>query len=287
MLGRELELVRGLRIKCDYIAAANRIPNLIRGLQAAAYGPDRERALRGLVIAEDTASFVVRYAGHPGSACLVADRAHQAAERLDDPVMLGLAAWSRGHAATGMGLYPRALQVAQRAATELQPHTGEPDALEMFGQLLMLQAFAIYAQGRDLGDTTELVAEATRIAEQTGESGALNLAFGPTNIRFWKVSMLSDGDPGAAVEIARDTQPAAVESPARQFAFYADTGRALGHLRRDREALRMLLTAERLSPQRMRSPIITETVRGMLERSRRGTGWTELRGLCERLGIGA
>jgi hypothetical protein len=35
----------------------------------------------------------------------------------------------------------------------------------------------------------------------------------------------------------------------------------------------------------MRNPIIVETVRSLLERSRRGAGWTELRGLCERLGI--
>ena len=49
----------------------------------------------------------------------------------------------------------------------------------------------------------------------------------------------------------------------------------------------MLLTAERIAPQRMRSPLVVETTRGLLERARRGTGWTELRGLCERLGIGA
>jgi hypothetical protein len=48
----------------------------------------------------------------------------------------------------------------------------------------------------------------------------------------------------------------------------------------------MLLTAERMAPQRLRIPLVIETARSLLERARRGAGWTELRGLCERLGIG-
>lgn len=49
----------------------------------------------------------------------------------------------------------------------------------------------------------------------------------------------------------------------------------------------MLVTAERLAPQRMQSPLVVETVRGLLEQARRGPGWTELRGLCERVGVGS
>lgn len=86
---------------------------------------------------------------------------------------------------------------------------------------------------------------------------------------------------------ARTTQPGTVPKVSRQAAFYLDTARALAHVRKDTEALRMLLTTERLAPQRMRAPLVRETARGLLERARRGTGWTELRGLCERLGVGA
>jgi predicted RNA-binding protein YlqC (UPF0109 family) len=40
-----------------------------------------------------------------------------------------------------------------------------------------------------------------------------------------------------------------VDSISRQFAFYSDTGRVLARSGRDAEALRMLLTADRLEPQ--------------------------------------
>ncbi|MEV1285944.1 helix-turn-helix transcriptional regulator [Micromonospora sp. NPDC049679] len=287
-LSRELDLVCDLRARCQYTAAAHRLPALIRGLHSAAYGADRERALRGLILAAYTASFVIRYTGHPGSACLIADRTRQAAEMLEHPVMSGLAAFSRAHAAAGMALYPRTLQIAERAVCELRRHAREPEAPELLGQLLMTQAYALYGIGRT-DDALEPVAEARAIAERTGESPALRLMFGPTNINFWRISMEADGeDPSRAVDIARRTRPHLVESTSRQVAFYLDTGRALVRLGQDAEALRMLLTAERLAPQRMRAPLVTETVRGLLERARRGgTGWTELRGLCERIGVGS
>jgi hypothetical protein len=48
----------------------------------------------------------------------------------------------------------------------------------------------------------------------------------------------------------------------------------------------MLLTAERLAPQRVRSNrLVQETARHLLERSRRRAGGPELRGLAERMGL--
>ena len=285
-LERELDLVCDLRARCEYVAAATRLPVLLRGLHRAAFGPARDQALRALVIALDTASFVVRYTGHPGSACLVADRAQQAAEAAGDPVLLGLAGWARAHAALGMGLAPRAGQLAERGMGDLRGWTTAPAGAETYGQLLLTLAFALSVQERT-ADADAPLAEAAAIARRTGESGALRLMFGPTNINFWRIAMAADGeDPGYAVDVARATHPHLVDSVSRQFAFYADTGRALARIGNDREALRLLLTAERLGPQRMHAPSIVQTVRGLLDRSRRGTGWTELRGLCERLGIG-
>jgi transcriptional regulator with XRE-family HTH domain len=287
-LQREVALIDDLRGRCDYLGAAQRLPAAIRGLHAASYGPDRTDALRSLVIATDNASFVVRYTGQPAAACLVAERAQQAADLLEDPVMLGLAAWTRSHAATGCGLYQRGLTIADRAATELRPHIERPDAGEMYGALLLQAAFASYAIGNP-ADADERLAEAERVAGRTGDSTALSLMFGPTNIRFWKVSIETDtGDPGEAVELAQDTNPVAVPRLSRQASFYLDTGRALAHLGRDKEAVRMLLAAERIAPQRIRnSPLATETARTLLERARRNAAGTELRGLCERLGIAA
>ena len=91
-LDRELDLVLSLRRKCDYAGATGRLPDLVRGLHTAAFGADRPEALRLMVRAQDVASFVVRFLGHPAAGVMAADRAQQAAEALGDPVMLGLAA---------------------------------------------------------------------------------------------------------------------------------------------------------------------------------------------------
>ncbi len=285
---QQLDLVMALRLKCDYKGAARLLPEVLRGLHAATSGRERRQALRGLVMADDTASFVVRYLGDPASAVQAAERGRQAALTLQDPVMLGLAAWSQGHAATGCGLYPRAQRIADRAIADLQPHLGLPDAHEMMGQLHMLAGFARYAQGDHVG-AEAAIAAAEQISAHTGQSDALGLNFGPTGIACWKVSMEADGgDPGRAVQVARDADPAglAVISVSRQTAFYVDTARALSNIGKDSDALRMLLTAERLAPQRVRlSPIVIETARALLERIKRGKGLTELRGLCERLGV--
>jgi transcriptional regulator with XRE-family HTH domain len=283
---QQLDLLTSLRFKCDYVGAGRLLPDLLRGLHAASFGDDRTQALRALVLADEAASFVVRYLGDPASAVLIADRSRQAAIALGDPVMLGMSSWTRAHAAAGLGLYPRTLRIAETAVADMERHTGLPHAQEMLGQLHMVTAFARYAQG-DTSGAADAVTEAHRLAAITGQSSALNLNFGPTNIAFWQISMDADGvDPGRAVELARTVTPQDVPVVSRQAAFYIDTARALATIGKDLEAIRMLTVAERLAPQRVHgSPIVAETLRGLLERMRRNVGGAELRGLCERVGI--
>ncbi|MEV4703080.1 hypothetical protein [Actinoplanes sp. NPDC049316] len=113
--------------------------------------------------------------------------------------------------------------------------------------------------------------------------------FGPTNAGIWRIGIEVDGgDPGRTAQIARTTNLAGVPAGLRQVFYYADTARALARMRgRDREAVRYLLTAERLAPQHVHtSAVARETTRALLERSRRAAGGTELRGLCERMQVG-
>ena len=177
------------------------------GLHTAAFGPDRTEALRGLVIAEHVASLTLRYLNEPTGSYLVAERAQKTAEALDEPVMLGLAAFTRSHAAIASGLWTRALTIAGQAAEELRPHLARPEAPEVYGQLLLTQAYCRYAVDHT-DEAADLVTEAGRIADHTGETTTLGLMFGPTNINFWRIAMEADGDsPGRAVEIARRTHP--------------------------------------------------------------------------------
>jgi transcriptional regulator with XRE-family HTH domain len=287
-LARDLDLVLSLRRKCDYTGAAHRLPDLVRGLHASAFGDQRPEALRLLVQADEAASWIVRYLGHPASAALVAERAQQAAELLGDPVMVGLASYGRAHAAVAVGLFGRSFTIADRAAADLAEHAALPDALPVRGQLLMTAGLARYALGDEAGALAR-VNEATDIAAHTGQGDAFWLSFGPTNIDFWRVSMLTDGGASdAAVELARTINPNDVPSTSKRTNFYMDTARALAALGRDEQAVRTLGTAKRLAPQRVRNnPLIKETARDLLERSQRNAVGMELRALAAWLGVGS
>lgn len=293
-LTREADLVADLRRRCDYLGAARRLPDLLTHAHAVASAPhdadERAAALTALVVACESASFVVRYLGAPPSSAILADRARQAARELGDPVLGGLATFAVAHAALGCGLYERGQLVAERGLSDLAAAGQAAGADEMRGMLLLTAAYAQFGHG-DHELAADTVAEASVIADRTGDTDTLGLMFGPTNIRFWQVSMLADGDdPGAAVAIAAATRPELVDSTSRRAAFHIDAARAVAAASRvrDADAVRHLATAERIAPQRVvTDPLVRETARALLDRSRRAAAGTELRGLCQRIGVGA
>jgi hypothetical protein len=229
----------------------------------------------------------MRNLGHPAEAWLAAERCRDAAEATEDPMMLGYAAIVRGSATFACGSYHRSLTVASTAVEDLQPHSAVNGGMETLGMLLLVCAYA--SRGlKQLDDSRSWSAQAAQLAERTGESEAMSLFFGPTNVNIWRIGIEVDGgDPARAVDIARSTNPATIAA-CRQVFYYADIARALARLRgQDREAIRYLLTAERIAPQHLHtSPLAQETTRALLERSRRQAGGTQLRGLCERMQVG-
>ncbi len=287
-LERDAALVRELWGRCDYAGAGRLLPPLLREIHSATGGPDRLRALRLLCDAAYLAAATVRPLGYPAEAWLAAERCRDAAEATEDPVLLGLAAFARAQAAAACGSYGRGLVVGDRAVDDLQAHADAHGGMEMLGMLHLTGAYS--ARGLKRTDDSEArLAEAAAIAERTGETTTLGLWFGPTNVNLWRISLETDaGEPGRAVEVAKGTNPAAIDANVRQVAFYADTARALARVRRDREAVRYLLTAERLAPQHVHSSaMVQETARALLERSQRQAGGSELRGLCDRMGLSA
>ena len=284
---RALDLIDSLRQACDYAGSARLLPPLLRDLHASTAGPDRVAALRLLCQATFIASSVLRNLGHPADAWLGAERCRDAADAIGDPVLRGYAAYARAGAATACGSYDRGLALAAHAVDALRPHAGRPGGAETLGTLLLMCAYASRG-GRRLDDSRAWSAEAAELAGRTGETTAMGLYFGPANVGIWRIGIEADGgDPGRAAEIARRTDPAVIGAGFRQVFYYADTARALARLRgKDREAVRFLLTAERIAPQHVpTSAMAQETTRALLERSRRMAGGSELRALCERMQV--
>jgi transcriptional regulator with XRE-family HTH domain len=282
----EVDLVRDLYRRCDYAAVSAYLPRLLADLHAHAAGPDKEPALRLLAYVTHATTLVLRDLGYPTDSWMAAERCREVAETLEDPVALGVSGFSRAIAAIGCTGHRRAASITARASDAINEHLSQPEAMEVAGMLHL--GGALCALGvKDTSTASDRIDEAADLARRTGETSSWDLFFGPTNVDFWRLSLEVDaGDPGTAVEIAERIEPARVPSQGRQVSYYTDKARALARMRRDREALRLLLAAERIAPQRVRSaPMIVETARGMLDRAQRRAGGDELLGLCERMGV--
>ncbi|MFF5076061.1 helix-turn-helix domain-containing protein [Actinoplanes sp. NPDC000266] len=287
LLARTADLAESLLQACDYAGVTRVLPGLLRDLHVETAGPDALRALALLSTVASTASSVLRELELPADAWLAAERCQEAADACGDPVLQGYAAYTRASAATMAGSYQRGLTLAERAAGELQRHLARPGAAEVLGCLQLLCALASQG-GKRLDESRAWSAEAAELARRTGETTTLGLYFGPTNVGLWRISIeAEDGDPGHALEIARRITPGVLPIGLRQVYYYADTARALAALgNRDREAIRLLLTAERIAPQHVhRSAEIFQTVQELLDRSRRQSGGSELRGLSARMQV--
>jgi hypothetical protein len=230
--------------------------------------------MRLLCEATFAASSLLRNLGHPAEAWLGAGRCRDAADACGDPVLQAYAGYALAAAANACGSYRRGLAIAERAAHD---HPGGP---EMLGSLALICSQSSRGLGRT-DDSRAWSAEAAALARRTGETTTMGMYFGPTNVGIWRIG--TEDDPGRAAETARRTNPAVIPAGFRQVFFYADTARALSRLGgHDREAIRFLLTAERVAPQHVHtSPAVRETTRSLLERSRA----TELRGLAERMHV--
>lgn len=285
----EVLRLRELRQSTDNAAAVRLIPALLRDAHAHVHGPDSKQALRVLALASADAASVVRYLGYLSEAWLAADRCKEVARELAEPVILGLAAWERGHVASTCGAYERARGITQRGLEVVRDADGE-GAREIRGQLYAFAGWLEYALG-NAEETVPLMATAEQVAHEVAEdaggtSNALGMAFGPGNIDCWRISMATEADePGKAVEIGRTFNPEGLPKT-RQTAARIDLARAFAKLGQDGDALRMMLAAERTGPQLVHhSPIARETVRALLARSRRDP--SGVTGLAERMGVAA
>jgi transcriptional regulator with XRE-family HTH domain len=283
-LTERVDLLDGRYHVCDYASTGQILPDLLRDLHAAMAGPDTCAASLLMVRATYVATFTLRYLGYVKDCAFAAERCRQAAERVDEPVPLAVADWVRAHAVLASGRFRRALTLTTRAADELRRHLDADTALEMLGMLHLTSALSVLAERRT-ADAFAHVAEAADLAARTGETGSWSMFFGPANVGIWRVGLEVDaGEPGRAVQTAAGVNPAGLPSMTRQGPYYLDLGRALAAVDRDQDAERMLLTAERLAPQFVRSSTSAQTTaRFLLERSRRRSA---LHGLCERMGMG-
>jgi transcriptional regulator with XRE-family HTH domain len=282
------EMDQALR-DADYGTLHRQLPVLLGELQvrsASAAGPERDEALRLLILASSSAAIMLRHFGRTDLAWVAADRGRQAAARLGDPAWTAAAAYEVAHARPSVNL-PRALLSTPQIADEFEAHVGdETFGRQVYGMLRLSAALACAVQGDHEG-AEEQGAEAARVAEPLGDEPDAFELFGPANVGVWRTSLAVEaGNAEYALAHAAKVEPRALASGNRRAALRMEKARARAMLGDDGEAITELRAADRLSPAQVRNnPLIREMVAHMLGSTRREAGGRELRGLAWRMGL--
>jgi transcriptional regulator with XRE-family HTH domain len=200
---------------------------------------------------------------------LAAERAMQAADASDDPLVLASAARSGTHALLANGRYEAAMSLGDTTATWLAPRVGEndPAALSLLG-MIHLRAAVAAARHQDRPTATSLLNRAEELADDLGtDENYWQTGFGPTNVLLHRLSVELDLDNVSYVvehgRINVDHMP-----QERSVSHRIDFARALSLAGHGDEAFSELRKAERTSPELVRNnPRVRETLRDLTKQA--------------------
>jgi len=263
----------------DFAAAAPMLP----GLLLTCTGIDMVRTCQQGVA-------VLKYLGYSDLSRDAANLGVTAARDLEDPAWVGVAEVNHVNSLpTELGDVP--VTVASRAADEVQSSAGDPRVRQAYG-MLHLHAAIRSATNRRPGDALAHLDEAQQAADSLGEPddqlGLAKLAFGPTNVGIWRLTVLREmGDTERAIEGAKEIVPERIPLASRQAPFYLDLAQALASSgKRDDEAVAAFLRAEAIAPQFVRlRPVVRDTIAAILYRTRRNAVSRPLRRAAEVVGL--
>ncbi|MFJ9410819.1 helix-turn-helix domain-containing protein [Streptomyces sp. NPDC101393] len=200
---------------------------------------------------------------------LAAERAMQAADASDDPLVLASAARSGTHALLANGRYEAAMELGDATAKWLSPNVedNDPAALSLLG-MIHLRAAVAAARHQDRATATRLLHSAEALAEGLGsDENYWQTGFGPTNVILHRLSIELDLDNVAyVVEHGRiDVEHMPQE---RSVSHRIDFARALSLAGHGDDAFAELRKAERTSPQLVRNnPRVRETLRDLTKQA--------------------
>lgn len=281
-LAAAIEQMADLRARSDYAAMAPLLPALLPEAAVAGHIPLTRVAYQ--------ASACLRRFGYRDLALSAARVAVNAASAAEDPAWIGAARFA--HMLT---LPPEVAattgRLADRTVAQLQAGAADPAVRQVLGQLHMSASFAHAVAGHD-DDARAHLGAAQQEAESLGDPvdglGFNNMAFGPTNVKLWRMAVaVEGGEYGSAIELSKQVDPGPLRVVDRHQAYWLDLGRAYAHSgRTDREALAAFTRAERAAPVPFSvNPLVRDSLTSMMYRAQRRTVPDDLRILARRVGL--
>jgi transcriptional regulator with XRE-family HTH domain len=219
-------------------------------------GRERQTAAGLLSMLYQLATVTLLKLGDIETAWLAADRGVAAAERSEHPLVLGSAGRMLAYVFLDAGECERAHRVGLAAATGLErAPQASASRLSVLGALYLKCAVAAARRG-DRSAAIDLLHEAGRAADRLdADRNDFWTAFGPTNVAVHAVTIAVElGEPGEALQHARRVCVSRLPVPERRAHHLIDVATAHGQSRQDREAVRLVLAAEKLAPEEVRLP---------------------------------
>ncbi|HKS45531.1 MAG TPA: helix-turn-helix transcriptional regulator [Amycolatopsis sp.] len=262
------------------------LPALIRDLHTTLDAHrDEGEVLRLLALAhmQCTQAWLTMVGAPIDLAWQAATMARAAAERVEEPVSLGISAYGTSLGLLAAGVFDLASRTLQ--AVEL-PHATTED-FQLTGSLALASSLVSSAR-KDPAERSAALEYAAELAERTGETNMMGFGFGPSNVGVWRMQgALEAGEHAEAARIAETVNPAALTVRARQAVYWRDRGRALARLPKQRDtAVMMLRRAELISPEHVhRHPFTLSLLGELVAKVKRDAVGRELRGLAYRAGL--
>jgi transcriptional regulator with XRE-family HTH domain len=255
--GRMLQANR-LRHGGNFDGLAALLPSLLEDVQVAAVvarpGPEQQAALELVVDACHCARMALKALGYLDLAWIATDRGREAAERLDDPLLLAASVWNRAEVHLGSGDVGGAVELALAAIDRLDGERGvaQPQRLSLLGMLHLKAACGRVGAGDERQARVHL-AEADAAASLLGaDRNDFGTLFGPTNVVLHRIGLAMELSlPGEAVRLASTLSGSAM-APERQARLKVDLARAYARLGREGEAVRLLVESQQMAPGYLR-----------------------------------
>ncbi|MBV9013495.1 MAG: helix-turn-helix domain-containing protein [Pseudonocardiales bacterium] len=283
-LSVRVDAVGRLKQRCANGELGAMLPELIGDLYASIAAGRNDAQLLRLAVelhTNGTQTYLYVMRASDDLRLVAASLANDAAERLDDPVSLGVAAFGFHNVLLASGSFTLADGIVRRAGV-----TPGVD-VELAGMLALATSLTA-AAGKRPADAEAALDYAADLAVRTGEGNRFFLSFGPTNVTLWRMAaVLEAKDYERTVALAETVAPERIQASARRAGYWMSYGRALARLRgRQKQAVMALRKAELISPNEVqRHPFVREVLGELLVRSRRDALGVELRGMAYRAGL--
>jgi len=264
------------------------IPQALIGARATlhASGPARRaQAAQQLAWCYSAAASTLAHLRQPDAAMTAARRARDLAADGDDPLLDAALTGSLAWQLLMRGRFGDARRVAARAADGIEPRgAAAPQALSVYGSLLLGAATAAARDGRI--DVARAFLEQGRDVAQRLAADRMDyeIPFGPSQVTMQTVDVhVVTEDYPAALDAAKAMPTNPGLPVAARCRHLTDRACAYANLGNHEQALGLLLTAERLSPDWIgHQPLARSIVGDLLAAQRRRS--TPLRQLAQRIG---